>query len=172
VNPALAAPRNEGVHVTRRIFAALALALAITMVGSAALASNVHFKGKSGPTFRDNGLTLTATGALTGLGNGDVTVTINADGQPIATCTNPSGANQPPGQNPAKATFSGSVVIDASLIKNGNVAFSVTTVAPKTPIPGAPDCPNSRWTETIVDVVFSSPSLTVSQGGAVVLSYP
>src|SRR5688500_7147671 len=103
--------------VTRRLFAAFALALAISMVGSAALASSVHFKGKSGPAFKDNGLTLTASGALTGLGNGDVTVTINANGQPIATCTNPSGANQPPGQNPAEATFSGSVVIDDSLIK-------------------------------------------------------
>ena len=156
----------------RRLFAALALALAISMMGSAALASSVHFKGKSGPTFTDNGLTLTAAGALTGLGNGDVTVVVNANGQPIATCTNPSGANQPAGQNPASATFSGSLVIDASLIKNGNVGFSVTTLAPPTPVPGAPGCPNPRWTETIVDVVFSSPSLTVSQGGSTVLSYP
>jgi hypothetical protein len=158
--------------VTRRLLVVSALAMAMAMVGTAALASSVHFKSKGGPTFTDNGLTLTAAGALTGLGNGDVTVTINADGQPIATCTNPSGANQPAGQNPAKATFSGSVVIDASLIKNGNVAFSVTTVAPPTPVPGAPGCPNPRWTETIVDVVFSSPSLTVSQGGATVLTYP
>jgi hypothetical protein len=158
--------------VTRRLLVVSALAMAMAMVGTAALASSVHFKSKGGPTFTDNGLTLTAAGALTGLGNGDVTVTINADGQPIATCTNPSGANQPAGQNPAKATFSGSVVIDASLIKNGNVAFSVTTVAPPTPVPGAPGCPNTRWTETIVDVVFSSPSLTVSQGGATVLTYP
>jgi hypothetical protein len=158
--------------VTRRLFAALVLALAVTMVGSAALASSVHFKSRGGPTFTDNGLTLTASGALTGLGNGDVTVNIDVDGQPIATCTNPSGANQPAGQNPAKATFSGTVVIDASLIKNGNVAFSVTTVAPPTPVPGAPGCPNPRWTETVVDVVFSNPSLTVSQGGSTVLSYP
>lgn len=158
--------------MTRRLSAALVLALAMTMVGSAALASSVHFKSKGGPTFTDNGLTLTASGVLTGLGNGDVTVNINANGQPIATCTNPSGANQPAGQNPAQSTFSGTVVIDASLVKNGNVAFSVTTVAPPTPVPGAPGCPNARWTETIVDVVFSAPSLTVSQGGRTVLTYP
>ncbi len=156
--------------MSRRLIAASLLAVALLTVGSAAMASNVHFKGKSGPTFKDNGLTLTASGSLTGLGNGDVTVTINASGQPIATCTNPSGANQPAGQNPAESTFSGTVVIDASLIKNGNVAFSVTTVAPPTPVPGAPGCPNSRWTETIVDVVFSSPSITVSQNGVVVLA--
>ena len=47
-----------------------------------------------------------------------------------------------------------------------------TLVAPPTPVPGASGCPNKRWTETIVDVVFSAPSLTVSQGGAVVLTYP
>jgi len=158
--------------MTRRLIAVSALAMAMAMISSAALASSVHFKSKGGPTFTDNGLTLTAAGALSGLGNGDVTVTINADGQPIATCTNPAGANQPAGVNPAKATFSGSVVIDASLIKNGTVSFSVTTVAPPTPVPGAPGCPNSLWTETIVDVVFSSPSLTVSQGGATVLTYP
>lgn len=171
VNPACVA-NKEGFTMTRRLIIVSAFAVAMTMIGSAALASSVHFKSKGGPTFTDNGLTLTATGDLAGLGNGDITVTINATGQPVATCTNPSGANQPAGQNPAKATFSGSVVIDASLIKNGTVAFSVTTAAPPTPVPGAPGCPNPRWTETIVDVVFSSPSITVSQGGAVVLTYP
>ena len=131
----------------------------------------MHFKSGSVPKFNDNGLTLTSTGSLTGLGNGDVTVNLTADGQPIATCTNPSGANQPAGQNPAKFVVRGSVTIPGSFIKNGNLNFSVTTNAPPTPVPGAPGCPNKNWTETIVDVVFSHPAIGVVQGGSTVLSY-
>ena len=146
--------------------AAVALAVAPN-----ALASSVHFKNNTPPKFTDLGLQLNASGALTGLGNGDVTVNLTATGSPIATCTNPSGANQPAGQNPAKITVGGVQNIPASSVKNGNVAFPVTTQAPPTPVPGAPGCQNKNWTETIVDVVFSSPGITVVQGGAAVLSY-
>src|SRR5947207_13780179 len=117
-----------------------------------ALGSNVHFKPpSSGPSFTDNGLTLTASGALAGLGNADLLVTLTAQGNPTATCTNPSGANKPPGQNPASVTLTGSEAIPASAIKNGNVSFTVTTSAPTSPIPGAPGCPGTNWTETITD---------------------
>jgi len=51
-----------------------------------AIASSVHFK--SGPTFFDNGLTLTAAGSLAGLGNADVLVSLSATATPTATCTN------------------------------------------------------------------------------------
>ena len=148
------------------------LAALFLFVGMAdAQASSVHFKTKGQPVYKDNGLTLSASGAIVGLGNGDVTVTLHAVGQPIATCTNPSGANQPPGQNPAEVELTGTQVIPSNLIKNGNVSFNVTTGAPQTPIPGAPDCPNSKWREDIIDVVFSSADLSISQGGAVVLTH-
>jgi len=60
-------------------------------------------------------------------------------------------------------TLTGSQAIPANETKNGNVSFSVTTSPPETPIAGAPDCPNSMWTETITDVAFTSAVLTVEQ---------
>lgn len=149
-------------------FLALPAAAAAILVSTAASASNVHFK--SGPSFTDNGLTLSANGSLAGLGNGDVVVALTAEGTPTATCTNPSGANKPPGQNPASVTLTGTEPIPQTQIKNGTTPFGVTTSAPQSPVPGAPGCPGSNWTETITDVAFTSATLTVSQGGVVVLT--
>lgn len=150
----------------------LSLFVILALAGPAT-AANVHLKGgkKAEPTFTDNGLSLSASGALAGLGNEDVLITLVAEGNVTATCTNPSGKNQPPGQNPAPVTLTGTESIPASEIKNGNVPFDVRTESPESPIPGAPDCPNPRWTETITDVSFTSAVITVEQPeGTVVLT--
>jgi hypothetical protein len=142
----------------------LALASALTLgSGLAADAANVQFKQKQLPAFTDVGLSLTAEGALVGLGNQDLVILLTARANVKATCTNPSGANQPPGRNPAPITVSGSDAIPASEIKNGNVDFFVQTKMPVTPIPGAPDCPNRQWKEQITDLSFTSATLTVQQ---------
>ena len=143
-----------------------ALMLCITATAAAA---NVHFKSKSGPTFTDQGLVLNATGALTGLGNGDILVTLTASGQPAATCTN-QGGNQAAGQNPAVVTVGGQQSIPASSVKNGNVTINVTTAPPAQPTPQQAGCPNNNWTARITDVSFSGfqATLTVMQGGQTV----
>jgi hypothetical protein len=131
----------------------------------AVYAANVHLKPpSSSPTFIDQGLALKASGALAGLGNGDVVINMVATANAAATCTNPgSGNTQPPGQNPAPVTVSGTQVIPQDQIKNGNVTFAVTTLAPTTPITGAPGCPNPSWTEDITDLFFTSATITVQQ---------
>lgn len=134
--------------------------------------AKVHLKGgkKAAPDYTDLGIQLNVTGDLAGLGNGDILVSLEAEADVVAVCQN-QGGNQAPGQNPAPITVGGSQSIPAEEIKNGNVSFDVTTLAPLTPIPGAPDCPNPNWDEIIVDLIFTSATITVEQPpGTVVLT--
>ena len=148
----------------RVLFVAAAVTAVATLGANAALASSVHLKGgrNAEPAFTDNVLTLAADGELSGLGNGDVLVTLTATADVTATCTN-QGNNQAPGQNPAPITVTGSEAIPEAEIKNGTTPFSVETDPPVSPIPGAPDCPNPNWTETITDLAFTSATITVEQ---------
>jgi hypothetical protein len=131
-----------------------------------------HLKGgkNARPTFEDLGLALRAAASISGLGNGDVVVDLSAVGQPLSTCSNPGGGTQPPGQNPAEVTLTGTQAIPASAIKNGNLSIALQTGAPAEIVAGAPGCPNAQWTQRITDVSFSSATITVQQNGATVLS--
>jgi hypothetical protein len=69
-----------------------------------------------------------------------------------------------PGQNPAAVTTTAALPVNASDIKNGNLSFIVgPTAPPPSPVPGAPECPNTGWTENITDVAFTSATITVQQ---------
>jgi len=145
--------------------AAFALTVLMLLLGIGAdsvLAGNVHFNQQPTFTKAPTPLQLTAAGTIYGLGNGDVLVTLNATGTANLQCTNPGGSTKVPGQNP-NFSASGSASIPASQVKNGHASFTVTTNPPTSPVPNAPDCPNSGWTETITSITWTSARIRVYQ---------
>jgi hypothetical protein len=148
--------------MTRKALVVLLVPLTLGLVANAAMAASPHLKGRNPVSFSDGGLTLSATVSYAGLGNFDTLQELTATGNTVSTCTN-KGENAAPGQNPAPTTVSGGTAVPADDIKNENVTISTTTGAPVTPIPGAPGCPNSNWTESIDDIAFTSATITLSQ---------
>lgn len=146
----------------RLLIAIATVIVAVTAFPSVASAQNPHLKGRNPVAFTDNGLTLSATVSYAGLGNFDTLQVLTATGNTTSTCTN-QGGNQAPGQNPAPVTLVGATPVPAGDIKNGNVTISTTTDRPVTPVPGAPGCPNSNWTEDITDVSFTSATIRLFQ---------
>jgi hypothetical protein len=129
----------------------------VAFFGTVAHASNVHLKPPhSSPSFIDNGITLTASGALAGLGNEDVIVNLGATGLIEEFCV--IGGGQPQRQEPAPASVAASRAIQASEAKNGNTTFMVTT-----PPPPPPNC-GPGATGGIAAVSFTSATITVQQG--------
>jgi len=144
----------------------LTYAITTLVAGTLAVyAASVHFKGE--PEITDNGTTLTFCGALAGLGNQDLTIRLTVTGFAAATCESPGG-NLAPGRNKVPVTSTVTDVIRASEIKNGTVSFCETTREPRVSARAA-GCPNDNWEADITDVEFDSATLTVVQGGRVVL---
>ncbi len=139
--------------------------VAVTREGGGAQVQEIRF------TFIDKGLSLEATGALTGLEDQDAEVVLDATGTARMSCTNPSG-RQPRGQNkPNKGhlTLTGSQTIAAGEIKNGHATFDLATTTAAERTARELGCPNNKWSATITDVSFTSATITVLQHGNVVL---
>src|SRR5436309_1139265 len=147
----------------QRITTKVAFVLAVlTMVVGTAWAVSVHFKHGSPQAF-DNGLTLTLSGVISGVGNDTTVINLSATADPDTTCSAPCSkepCNQAPGQNPGAVTVTGTVALPPSEIKNGNLAFTVTTQPPAQPTPAAAGCPNDNWTAAITDLHFTSATIT------------
>jgi hypothetical protein len=67
--------------------------MALALAAVPAIAANPHFV--NGPTFTDNGDTITATGSVAGLGGADVKVVLTAEGTAEVVCRNPAGRRAP-----------------------------------------------------------------------------
>src|SRR5215218_8424346 len=105
-----------------RAITALTVLLVLGFAGTA-IAANPHFVGDV--DFTDQGTTLGAAGSVAGLGNEDTVIFITATGVPTVTCTNPSGSNQPPGQNPGEITVTGGEEVPEGSIVNGRLNFNI-----------------------------------------------
>jgi hypothetical protein len=144
-----------------RTITAFALMVVAILWTTAVSADNPHYR--RGPSAIDNGFTASATGTITGLGNGDVIITLsfpNATGTTI--CTN-RGGTQAPGQNPAApVSVSGSQFVDDP--KNGTLSFTVVTDAPADPSPQSAGCANFKtWTAAFDNLTFGEGTLTIEQ---------
>ena len=148
----------------RRISLALVMAtLSVVWFGSVAIAQNAHFVGD--PTCVDIGTQVRCSGKIAGLGEGPVTLQIEAVGIATTECANPAG-NVAPGQT---TTVESAGTFELGKPRGGQITFRrVTTDPPPAPDP-AEVCPNAKWTATITDVEFTTATLVVFQGDVEVL---
>jgi len=145
----------------KRALSVFLATIALLTFASTAAAASPQFKHGGEPTLTDNGKTLTLNAVMTGLGNGNLDVSIDWTGTTVNnTCTSPGG-NDAPGQNPA-TPVSGSSDANIKPDKNGNVKITLTTIAP-TITPAQAGCPNKNWSASYDDVVFFTATVSIAQ---------
>ena len=144
----------------------LSVLAVVALTAPEAKAANLHFVGR--PTATVDADTVVVSGKVAGLGNEDITVTIEVDGEVVVFCINPGG-NEPPGQNkePFTAVESQTFVPSA---KNGQFTFQIVVDLAEA-IQAAVDaheCPNPNWEKEAGDVTLDSATVTVTQGNQTV----
>ena len=145
------------------VVAALATFVGLAFAAAPAYAQSGHFitGGGNAPECTDIGTQLTCTGKVAGLGGTTFTITVSAPGTASVVCINPAG-NRAPGQDTAVTVEGGTGPLPTP--RNGQFVFSITTDAPA-PLPPTPTCPNVQWTPEIVDVTFTTATLTLFEDG-------
>jgi hypothetical protein len=148
----------------KRLVIALAAVIALFgLTAAPAYAQSGHFieKGAGAPACTDEGTTVECTGKVAGLGGTTFEITIVAPGIASVECTNPGG-NVAPGQDTA-VTVAGTTGPQPTP-RNGAFVFTIQTDDPE-PLPPTPTCPNNQWTPDIVDVTFTTATLTLFEDG-------
>lgn len=105
---------------------------------------------------------LIAKGAISGIGNTDVSMILDASGIPAIVCTN-GGGNQVPGQSSPKVSAEGTQTLlgNDPVRKNGKSPFGVETNPPAPLTWDQAGCPNSNWTAQIVFVYWTNATISV-----------
>lgn len=149
----------------KRYLLAGVAALALALAPSTASAQSGHFiEGGSGaPACHDIGIQANCTGKVAGLGGTTFEITVEAEGTAKVVCHNPAG-HRAPGQD---------TVVDVSgttgplpTPRNGQYTFSITTDTPDQ-LPSKV-CPNKKWTPEIVDVIFTTATLSLFEDDVLV----
>ena len=105
---------------------------------------------------------LIANGSISGLGNTDVTMVLDASGIPAIVCTN-NGGNQVPGQSYPKVSAEGSQHLpgNSPIRKNGKSPYGVETLTPAPLSWDQAGCPNSHWTAEITFIYWTDATISV-----------
>jgi hypothetical protein len=147
----------------RSAIALVAVGAVLVLAAAPALAQSGHFltKGANAPVCTDIGTQVECSGKVAGLGGTTFEITIEADGIASVVCINPAG-HRAPGQDTA-VSVEGSTGPLATP-RNGQFQFSITTDEPG-PLPSTPTCPNPQWTAEVVDVAFTTATLSLLEDG-------
>ena len=145
------------------VVAALAASVGLAFAAAPAYAQSGHFitGGGNAPECTDEGTTVECTGKVAGLGGTTFEITIAAAGIASVECTNP-GENVAPGQDTA-VDVAGTTGPQPTP-RNGQAPFTIETDDPE-PLPPTPTCPNDQWVPNIVDVTFTTATLTLFEDG-------
>jgi hypothetical protein len=105
---------------------------------------------------------LIAKGTLSGLGNTDVSVVIDASGTPLVSCIN-NGENIVPGQSAPKVVASGNQFLDgdSSVRKNGKSPFGVETGDPEFIPWDQAGCPSANWSGHIDFIFWTDATISI-----------
>ena len=113
---------------------------------------------------------LIANGTLTGLGNEDVSVVIDASGMPLISCIN-NGGNIVPGQSAPRVSASGSQFLDGDspVRKNGKSPFGVETEDPEFIPWDEAGCPSANWTGHIDFIFWTDATISIYDANTQIL---
>ena len=148
----------------KSILSIIVSALIAALIFATAFAAGIKFTA----TFSLG--SLIANGTISGIGNTDVTMVLDASGIPVITCVN-NGGNRVPGQSSPKVSARGSVLLpgDSTVRKNGKSPYGVETQPPAPLTWQQAGCPNSNWTAQITFVYWTNATISVYNTGAGVL---
>jgi hypothetical protein len=143
--------------MNRKLFSIFGALLIAILVVSTASAGGIKLSGVSFSLG-----SLISQGTISGIGNTDVTMVLDASGIPAVVCTN-GGGNQVPGQSYPKVSAEGSQLLSGGnpLRKNGKSPFGVETQPPAPLTWDQAGCPNSNWTAQISFVYWTNATISV-----------